>query len=126
MNRTISLSRITNKKKLIVNLFYAVDSSDWNLLVKYFDKNIIYERPGYEPLVGLDKLLNFYQYERIIAAGKHHIEHIMIENNHGACWGQFIGFHKDGSQINERFADVYSFENDQFKTRRTHFFRPSV
>lgn len=122
----ISYSNKTATKELIVTLFRAVDSSDWSLLVKCFDKNIIYERPGYQPLIGLDKLLNFYRNERIIASGQHQIEHIVIEDNYGACWGEFIGRHKNGSQINERFADVYSFENDKFKTRRSHFFRPAV
>ncbi|MCF2150427.1 nuclear transport factor 2 family protein [Desmonostoc muscorum LEGE 12446] len=126
MSKTITLPNIAAKKQLIVTLFCAVDSSDWNLLVKCFDKNIIYERPGYQPFIGLDKLLKFYQYERIIASGQHHLEHIVIDNNHGACWGQFIGMHKNGSEINERFADVYSFENGKFKTRRSYFFRPAI
>ncbi|QHG18504.1 nuclear transport factor 2 family protein [Nostoc sp. ATCC 53789] len=126
MNQSISLSNITAKKELIITLFCAVDSSDWDLLLKCFDKNIIYERPGYQPFIGLEKLLSFYKNDRIIADGKHKIEHIVIENNHGVCWGQFIGIHKNSSPINERFADVYSFENGKFKSRITHFFRPAV
>ncbi len=126
MSQDIRLSKMTSNKELIVTLFCAVDSSDWNLLLQCFNHNIVYERPGYEPLIGIDQLLNFYEYERIIASGKHQIEHIVIENNHGACWGRFIGLHKNGSQIDELFADVYSFENYKFKTRRTHFFRQAV
>jgi ketosteroid isomerase-like protein len=126
MFEKINFLEITTKKELIFTLFCAVDSSDWNLLVKCFDKNIIYERPGYQPFIGLAQLLNFYKYERIIASGEHKIEHIVIEGNHGVCWGKFIGLHKNGSQINERFADVYSFENGKFKTRRSYFFRPTV
>ncbi|MDB9304093.1 MULTISPECIES: nuclear transport factor 2 family protein [Cyanophyceae] len=126
MSNTITLSNIAAKKELIVTLFAAVDSSDWNLLKNCFDENIIYERPGYQPFIGLDKLLNFYRYERIIASGQHYLEHITIDNNHGACWGKFIGIHKNGSPINERFADVYCFDNGKFKTRRSYFFRPAV
>ncbi|MEH2266223.1 nuclear transport factor 2 family protein [Nostoc sp.] len=126
MHQLINLSTLTAKKELIVTLFCAVDSYDWNLLLKCFDKNIIYERPGYEPLIGIDQLLHFYKFERIIASGKHQLEHIVIEKNHGVCWGQFMGLHKNGSPINERFADVFSFEKGKFKTRRTHFFRPAV
>ena len=37
--------------------------------------------PGYQPFMGLDELLNFYQHERIIASGEHRIEHIVIDNN---------------------------------------------
>ncbi|WGV25100.1 nuclear transport factor 2 family protein [Halotia branconii] len=126
MSTTITLSNLTDKKQLIVTFFAAVDSSDWNLLKNCFDENIIYERPGYQPFIGLDKLLRFYQYERIIASGQHYIEYIVIDNNYGACWGSFIGIHKNGSQLNERFVDVYSFKNGKFKTRRSYFFRPAV
>ena len=126
MSNTITLLNIAAEKELIVTLFSAVDSSDWNLLKNCFDENIIYERPGYQPFIGLDRLLNFYQYERIIASGQHYLEYIAVDNNHGACWGKFIGIHKNGSPINERFAEVYSFENGKLKTRRSYFFRPAV
>jgi len=111
MYQSINSQNITANEELIVNLFEAIDSSDFKLLVKYFDKNIIYQRPGYHDLIGIDKLLHFYQYDRIIVSGKHLIE---------------LGIHKNGSQLNEGFADVYSFENNKIKTRRSYFFRPAI
>lgn len=126
MYQSIEPQDITTNKNLIISLFDAIDASNWELLVQHFDKYIIYERPGYKTLVGIDQLLYFYQYERVIASGKHYIEHIVVEEEYGSCWGQFIGLHKNGSQINERFADVYSFEKTRLKTRRSHFFRPAV
>ncbi|MDB9373595.1 hypothetical protein [Nodularia sphaerocarpa] len=48
--------------------------------------------------------------ERVIASGKHHIEHITIDGSYGACWGRFMGVSRDGCQIDELFSDVYSFE----------------
>jgi ketosteroid isomerase-like protein len=108
------------------SLFDAIDSSDLKLLVKYFDKDIIYQRPGYQDLIGIDRLLNFYQYDRVIASGKHLIEHIVVTEDYGSCWGQFVGVHKNGSQLNEGFADVYFFENNKIKTRRSYFFRPAI
>jgi hypothetical protein len=65
MYQSINSQNITANEELIVNLFEAIDSSDFKLLVKYFDKNIIYQRPGYHDLIGIDKLLHFYQYDRI-------------------------------------------------------------
>jgi ketosteroid isomerase-like protein len=126
MYQSINCQNITANEELIVNLFEAIDSSDFKLLVKYFDKNIIYQRPGYHDLIGIDKLLHFYQYDRIIVSGKHLIEHIVVAEKYGSCWGQFIGIHKNGSQLNEGFADVYSFENNKIKTRRSYFFRPAI
>ncbi len=81
------LSNITNSHDLIIDLFRAIDSSNWQTLTEIFDHSIIYERPGYVNFCGLDCLLEFYQKERIIASGKHHIEKIVIEGNSGACWG---------------------------------------
>ncbi|MEM7581412.1 MAG: nuclear transport factor 2 family protein [Cyanobacteria bacterium P01_A01_bin.80] len=126
MYQSIPSQNITANEKLIVSLFDAIDGRDWKSLVNKFHEDIIYERPGYKILIGIDRLLHFYQYDRIIASGKHHIEHIVATENYGSCWGQFIGVHKNESEINERFADVYSFEKNKLKTRRSYFFRPAI
>ncbi len=126
MYQSSKSSVIRTYSALVIELFLAVDSSGWNMLAKIFHHDIVYERPGYEPFVGIDQLLKFYQTQRVIASGKHHIEHIAVEGNYGACWGRFIGVRKDGFPIDELFADVYSFENGKIKTRKTHFFRPAV
>ena len=57
--QSINSENITAQEALIVSLFDAIDSSDFKLLVEYFDKNIIYQRPGYQDLIGIDKLTNY-------------------------------------------------------------------
>lgn len=52
MYQPVASSTLTNKE-LILALFNAIDSSNYSLLVNYFDKNIIYERPGYQILFGI-------------------------------------------------------------------------
>jgi uncharacterized protein len=111
---------------LILELFKAVDASDWSSLLEIFHQDIVYERPGYEPFQGLPRLLQFYQNERMIQSGTHHLEHIVVNGNYGACWGRFIGLKKDGSPVAELFADVYQLEGGKIKMRRSHFFRPAV
>ncbi|WDD36591.1 hypothetical protein PQG02_36310 (plasmid) [Nostoc sp. UHCC 0926] len=115
-----------NYNKLVIELFCAIDTSEWRQLTTVFHSNIIYERPGYVPFVGISQLLNFYQKERIIKSGKHYIEYIAIEGNYGACWGRFVGSIKDGSQVDELFADTYFFEDRKIKNRRSYFFRPAI
>jgi ketosteroid isomerase-like protein len=112
--------------ELFEELFLAVDSSDWKKLAEIFDAEIVYERPGYDPIVGLERLLQFYRSERVIAGGKHQIEHAVVDGNYGACWGRFVGVKKDGSQVDELFADVYTFNEGKIRARRTHFYRPAV
>jgi ketosteroid isomerase-like protein len=111
---------------IITELFHAVDNRDWDVLARIFHPDIVYERPGYAPFVGIERLLQFYQHERILASGQHHLDQIVAENDHAACWGRFVGVKKDGQPADVQFADVYSFEDGKIKTRRSYFFQPSV
>ncbi|GCE09778.1 nuclear transport factor 2 family protein [Dictyobacter aurantiacus] len=113
-------------KNTITELFLIVDSRDWDKMISVFCPNIVYERPGYAPIVGIDQLLHFYQHERVIASGKHDLEHIVIDRHRGSCWGRFLGVKKDGTDIDELFADVYIFEDEKIKERRSYFFRPAI
>jgi ketosteroid isomerase-like protein len=111
---------------MIMEMFRAVDTREWNDLQKFFDVRSVYERPGYETFVGIERLLKFYRDERAASEGTHFIEHIVVEGDCAACWGRFEGVLKDGSIINERFADVYTFADGKVRTRRTHFYRPAL
>jgi ketosteroid isomerase-like protein len=108
------------------SLFEAIDSRRWPSLEDFFSKDIIYERPGYAPLIGYDRVLKFYRETRVIASGRHLLEEIVVDGDGGACWGRFVGEHKNGSQIDEGFADTYKFENGRIKVRKSYFFRPAV
>jgi branched-chain amino acid aminotransferase len=111
---------------LIIDMFQKIDSRDFDSLRQVFCEDIVYERPGYEPLVGCERVLKFYRVERVIASGKHHLERIVVNQESGACWGRFVGMHKNDSGIDERFADAYLFSNGKIKTRKSYFFRPAV
>ena len=111
---------------LVTRLFELVDLGDWNNLNQVFCDDITYERPGYKQLVGFERVTKFYREERVIASGKHHLEHVVLNDDSGACCGRFLGVHKDGSAIDERFADVYRFKDGKIKNRQSYFFRPAV
>ncbi len=113
-------------KEIILQLFSIVDSNDWESLQEVFCNDIVYERPGYSPFVGYSSLVHFYKNERIIASGKHYLERIVVEDNYGACWGTFVGEKKDGANVREQFADIYTFEDGYIKQRRTYFFRSAI
>jgi len=107
-------------------VFQTIDSRDWDGLQRVFCENMTYERPGYEPLVGYERVKKFYREERVIASGTHFLEGVVVNDDSGACWGRFVGVHKNGSAIDERFADAYTFENGKIRTRKSYFFRPAV
>jgi ketosteroid isomerase-like protein len=112
--------------ELIRTMFQTIDKCDWNGLQHVFCEDMTYERPGYEPFIGYELVQQFYRKDRVIASGEHLLEKIVINQDCGACWGRFVGMNKNGSPIDERFADVYTFENGKVKTRRSYFFRPVI
>ena len=113
-------------RNLIIDLFRRVDGRNWNDLQESFSEEVVYERPGYEPLVGRERVMRFYREERVIAGGDHLLQQIVVDGESAACWGRFVGVHKNGSPIDEGFADVYTFDGDRIKTRRSYFYRPAV
>lgn len=111
---------------IVKRLFEYVDSRDWDGLSNAFCDDVVYERPGYAPLVGLASVLHFYREVRVILSGRHELENVVVDDGCGACWGRFVGTHRNGSGLCERFADVYTFERGKIKTRKSYFFRPAI
>jgi ketosteroid isomerase-like protein len=107
-------------------LFGIIDSRAWERLPEVFHAEVVYERPGYDAFTGLDRLDRFYREERVIASGTHHVEAVVEADGHAACWGTFIGVHRNGSPIEEDFADVYELEGGRIRRRKSFFFRPAV
>jgi len=107
-------------------LFEIIDGRDWARLAEVFHPEATYERPGYEPFVGLDRLDHFYREERVIAGGRHHLDIVTASDTHATCCGRFVGVHRDGSPIDERFADFYTLEDGRIKHRTSFFFRAAV
>jgi len=113
-------------KDFILGMFEKIDTSNWSELRKWFCDDVVYERPGYDPIDGVENLLTFYRDVRIIACGKDHLAHIVVDDEAGASWGHFVGKGRDGADLEVRFADVYTFRDGKIKTRISYFFRPAV
>jgi len=107
-------------------LYAAVDREDWDRMIGYYDSDVVYERPGYEPLCGVAALLRFYRDERVLAAGRHVVEVAIVQGDGAACSGFFTGTKRDGAGVDVRFADVFTLREGRIAHRRTHFFRPCV
>jgi len=111
---------------LISAMFELIDRADWPGLGTLFCDDVVYERPGYSPFAGRDRVLQFYRHERIIARGTHVLERTVFGDGQGACWGRFTGTTKDGTAIEVRFAEVYRLEDARVKHRTTYFYWPAV
>jgi hypothetical protein len=111
---------------LIVRMFDRIDHRDWTVLPSMYCEDAVYERPGYDAIVGRDSLEEFYRRVRVIECGTHQITRIVADEQAGACWGRFVGRCRDGSAVDVRFADCYQFESGRIKHRVSYFFVPSV
>jgi len=119
-------NREDGMQNFVVELFQRIDARDWEGLEASLHEDVVYERPGYEPLVGRERVLRFYREERVIASGEHRLDRVLTDPESGACWGTFVGVHKNGSAIDERFADTYLLEDGRIRARRSFFFRPAI
>jgi ketosteroid isomerase-like protein len=111
---------------VVEQLFEAVDRCEWEALPRFFCPEIVYERPGYPPLIGLAQVLHFYREVRVIASGVHRLHDILAVRDRAVCCGEFRGSRRDGTPVEVRFADAYAFSNGKIRTRCTYFFQPAV
>ena len=109
-------------RRLVEQMYDAIDRNDADALVELMCPDVIYERPQTAPLRGRDAIRAFYVHERRIPSGQHALEHVAIDGGCGAAWGVFTGVRSDGTPVSLRFADVFTFENDRIRARRSHIF----
>jgi ketosteroid isomerase-like protein len=119
-------TRTTDPRQTIRAYFDAVDANDFVRVLEQFDPDAVYERPGYPPLEGRDRLRTFFIEERIIATGRHDIEGIVVDGEQVTAWGSFTGTSRTGGALNEGWCDVYQFHDGRIARRRTYFYRPAV
>jgi ketosteroid isomerase-like protein len=110
----------------ITRMFATIDARRWDALADFFTADAVYERPGYEPLIGFEALDHFYRRVRIIGAGRHRVERLVEGRESAACWGRFVGTSRDGRALDERFSDVYELRDGRIVRRTSYFFRPAI
>lgn len=110
----------------IRELFEIIDSRQWSQLRDRFHPQIVYARPGYPAFEGIERVLHFYEFERVVASGTHSLSTIVSSEHELACAGRFVGTHRNGSPIDEEFADFYRFDGQLIIQRRSYFFRPAI
>lgn len=114
------------KDERLRELYRFIDAGDWDSLTGMLHRDVVYERPGYDPLIGRERVMRFYREERVVASGRHELYGLLHEPDRAACWGRMQGTHRNGSPVDVQFADVFSFEVGQIRARRSYFFSPAV
>jgi hypothetical protein len=107
-------------------MFQAIDHCDWDKLATFFHEEVVYERPGYRQLNGINDLLKFYREERLVESGRHVLEAVLSVGDRAVAIGTFHGALRDGRATDVMFADAYTYKEGVIWRRRTYFFRPAV
>jgi len=107
-------------------VFGAIDAQDWDAMSAFFHPEVVYERPGTRTVRGVDDLMLFYRAERKVTRSAHHIEGTVVQDGRGAIWGRADCVLADGTHTTIGFADVFEFDEDLIRLRRSHFFVPGV
>jgi ketosteroid isomerase-like protein len=110
----------------IRKMFASIDAMDWATLQDLLHPEVVYERPGFEPLVGSERVMRFYRVERAITRSTHHIEGVVTDDGRGAAWGKADCELADGRWTTIGFAEIYHLANGLIRLRRTHFYVPAV
>lgn len=107
--------------------YELVDAADVSGLIGLFAADAVYQRPGYEPIVGHEGLSRFYRQERLIAHGRHVLTEMVAHGDSVAVQGRFHGVLRSGAEVDLRFADFFRLTRDlTFSRRDTYFFQPLV
>ncbi|GAB49265.1 nuclear transport factor 2 family protein [Mobilicoccus pelagius] len=106
----------------------ALDRDDVEAALDYFGGEILYRRPGYPPITGLEGIRTYYTRDRKLAGGRHVIREMIVEGSSVAAHGTFEGELKDGGRTTTGFAAFFRFDNahGRIVEHTTYFFTPAV
>ena len=108
-------------------MFARIDAEDWDGLADLLHADVLYERPGYPPLAGRDRVLRFYREERQVASGRHEVEATLAGDGAAVAWGRMQGRMRDGTDVEVGFAEVYGIAaGGSIRHRRSYFFTAAV
>jgi len=108
---------------LLRQLYDFIDSGKWDEVGASFRLDGVYERSGFPPLTGAERIVRFYRHERGIARSRHTIEGVLVGDGQGAVWGHMEGALDSGHPISLVFADAFELDGDAIRHRRSHFYQ---
>ena len=114
-------------RKTVQHYYDALDRDDLEAVLELFSGEVLYRRPGYEVIAGLERLRAYYSGDRKLAAGRHLVRDVLVEGQKAAAHGMYEGQLKDGERTAMGFAAFFSFDmNGRIAEHTTYFFTPAV
>ncbi|MDO5627435.1 MAG: nuclear transport factor 2 family protein [Mobilicoccus sp.] len=117
----------TRLRRAVTEYYDALDRDDFDAVLRDFSGDVLYRRPGYDPIVGLEGLRQYYTRDRKLAAGRHVLRAMVAEDNHVAAHGMYEGELRDGTRRTIGFAAFFTFDGGgRIVEHSTYFFTPAV
>lgn len=111
---------------IVLRYYELIDTDELDAMYRLFHEDIVYRRPGYATITGMEALREFYESDRVIASGEHTIVSLVAHDDKVAAEGEFRGTLGDGAEVSVRFADFFSFDAGKIVWRNTYFDAPLV
>lgn len=124
----MSTSRTPDDLRRAVQRYYeALDADDLEAVLEVFSGDVLYRRPGYDPIVGVDQLRGYYTSDRKLALGRHLVRDVLVDGQRAAAHGMYEGRLKGGDRTAVGFAAFFVFDgNGRVAEHTTYFFSPAV
>lgn len=114
-------------KSAVQGYYDALDRDDIEAVLDAFNGDVLYRRPGYQTIVGMDGLRAYYSGDRKLKAGRHVIQAMIAEGATVAAHGVWEGELKDGGSTSMGFAAFFAFDpTGRIAEHTTYFFTPAV
>lgn len=108
------------KIERLESYYEFIDANEYAALFDLFAEDIVYHRPGAEPIRGKEDFERFYHDERPLEDGNHEIDEYLVDGDRVCVRGRFEGA-LDGEGIAFGFADIHHFNEDgKIKQRWTY------
>ncbi len=114
-------------RRAVQRYYDSLDADDLESVLDCFSGEVLYRRPGYEPIVGMDQLRAYYAGGRKLAPGRHLVRDVVVEGQRAAAHGMYEGETKDGARTAVGFAAFFAFDgHGRVAEHTTYFFTPAV
>ncbi|WP_327066378.1 nuclear transport factor 2 family protein [Kitasatospora sp. NBC_01250] len=110
-----------NRAEKVREYYERVDAADYEAVFEMFCDDVVYERGGTEPIVGMEEFKRFYLADRIIESGRHEVEAVVDNGDWVAARGVFSGRLKNAELVTVRWADFHLFKGEKIWRRYTYF-----
>lgn len=94
--------------EILDSYYQYIDAEQYEELFDLFAEDIVYHRPGADPIHGKEDFERFYHEERPLEDGQHEIDKYLVDGDQVCARGRFEG-RLDGEAIAFGFADIHRF-----------------